>query len=233
MRVLTWNMGGFTPGLNSHTARENAWRRLAEVEPRPDLALLQEASAPPEGFPGHASGSASGIGARIWTPHDGALSRPSMLDGVGDHGWAATAQVHRERGSVDLISLHAKTQGSAIAHVEALLGRLSEFMGGSFILAGDLNSCRLAERVWPGYRHLEFFESAESSYGMVNCFWEEHQREERTYWKGCEDAGQPFQDDHIFVSVDLRERVRSCTVLDYEPFRGISDHAPMALEIDL
>jgi len=233
MRVFTWNMGGFTPGLNSHAMREEAWVCLTAIEPQPDLALLQEASAPPEGFPGHAIGPAGGIGARIWTPDDATLSRPSTLDAVGDHGWVATAQVHRPVGSIDLISLHAKTEGSAIAHVEALLGRLSESMGGSFILAGDFNSCRLAERVWPGYRHLEFFEGAESRYGMVNCFWEEHQREERTYWKGCKDVGHPFQDDHIFVSVDLQERVRSCRVLDYAAFRDVSDHAPMALEINL
>lgn len=106
-------------------------------------------------------------------------------------------------------------------------------MAGSFILAGDFNSCRLAEKIWPGYGHLEFFEGAESSYGMANCFWNEHHREQRTYWKDCKDEGQPFQDDHIFVSSDLQERVRGCSVLDYEPFRGISDHTPMILEIDL
>jgi endonuclease/exonuclease/phosphatase family metal-dependent hydrolase len=43
----------------------------------------------------------------------------------------------------------------------------------------------------------------------------------------------PFQDDHIFVSANLQQRVHSCSVLDYEPFGGVSDHAPMVLEIDL
>ena len=66
---------------------------------------------------------------------------------------------------------------------------------------------------------------------MVNCFWKEHNREERTYWKACQDEGEPFQDDHIFVSANLQERVQSCGVLDYQAFRGVSDHAPMVLEI--
>src|SRR4051812_9865413 len=94
MKVLTWNMGGFggfTPGLNSRATRAAAWARLAAIEPRPDFALLQEAPPAPEGFAGLASGPAVGIEARIWAPH-GALSEPLTLDGVGEHGWVATAQ---------------------------------------------------------------------------------------------------------------------------------------------
>jgi endonuclease/exonuclease/phosphatase family metal-dependent hydrolase len=143
------------------------------------------------------------------------------------------AQASSAVGPITLISLHASPQGSSVAHIEELLDRLSAALAASFILAGDFNSCRLAEQVWPGYRHLEFFDCAETRYGMVNCFWREHSREQRTYWPGCRDAGKPFQADHIFVSTDLQERVRSCTVLDYEAFRGISDHTPIILVIDL
>ncbi len=104
-------------------------------------------------------------------------------------------------------------------------------MGGSFILAGDFNSCRRAEQIWPGRRHLEFFEGAEGRYGMVNCCWKEHNRGERAHGKDCRDEGEPFQHDHIFVSAGLQEQVRSCSVLDYEAFRGVSDHTPMVLDI--
>jgi hypothetical protein len=45
-------------------------------------------------------------------------------------------------GPIKLISFHAKTEGSAVAHIEALLGRLSKAIAASFILAGDVNSCR-------------------------------------------------------------------------------------------
>ncbi len=177
------------------------------------------------------SGPALGTEARIWAPQR-ALSEPLTLTGVREHGWVATASASSSAGPIKLISLHARTQGSAVAHIEMLLGRLSKATAASFILAGDFNSCRLAEQVWPGYRHLESFERAEDRYGMVNCFWKEHNREERTYWKACQDEGEPFQDDHIFVSANLQERVQSCGVLDYQAFRGVSDHAPMVLEID-
>jgi exonuclease III len=232
MRVLTWNMAGFTPNLNSLAMRAKAWAHLAALDPQPDFALLQEASAPLEGFPGLVSGAAVGIQARIWTP-SGALLEPSTLEDVRSHGWVAMGQASSSVGPITLISLHARTQGSAVAHIEELLDRLSGALGSSFILAGDFNSCRLADQVWPGYRHLEFFDGAETRYGMVNCFWRENNREQRTYWPGCRDAGKPFQADHIFVSADLQDRVRSCAVLDYEAFRGISDHTPMVLVIDL
>lgn len=232
LRLLTWNMGGFTPGLNSRACRADAWRLLTEVSPVPDVALLQEASAPPSSVLGDATGPSSGIDARIWSA-SGAITEAASLEGVREHGWLASGRIFTAAGPITFLSLHARAQGSVVTHIEALLEGAAGQLDGSFVLAGDFNSCRLAEQTWPGYRHLEFFEGAEERYGMVNCFWREHGREQRTYWKGCSDGGQPFQDDHIFVSIDLAETIRRCEVLDYEAFRGTSDHAPMALQCDL
>src|SRR5438045_818522 len=105
MNVLTWNMGGFTPGLNPLGARAEAWARLAAIDPQPHFALLQEASAPPEKFPGLTSGPAFGIGARIWAPR-APLREASTLDGVREHGWVALARASSSAGSIKLISFH-------------------------------------------------------------------------------------------------------------------------------
>jgi endonuclease/exonuclease/phosphatase family metal-dependent hydrolase len=120
----------------------------------------------------------------------------------------------------------------AVANIEALLERVKDRIAEPpFILAGDFNSCRLAENSWPGYPHKEFWERVEADYGMFNCMWRLNEEERRTYWRNCEDAGTPFQDDHILVSADLGGAVSSCEVHDYEPFRGISDHAPIFAEL--
>lgn len=187
MRVLTWNMGGFTPGLNSLEARARSWELLAEATP--DVALIQEASVP-IGIQGQLVGPDDRIASRIWAP-ELELSELRVLDGVREHGWVSCATVGTDLGPIKLVSLHARTQGSAIAHVEALLGELERELAGSFVLAGDFNTARLAEEIWPGYRHLEFFETAEERYGLFNCFWLTHGIERRTYFPKCEESGSP------------------------------------------
>jgi len=57
-----------------------------------------------------------------------------------------------------------------------LLARLSDWMSGeSFLLAGDFNSCRLADKRWPEWHHLELFERIEADFGILNCYWHLHQ----------------------------------------------------------
>jgi hypothetical protein len=238
MRVLSWNMAGRSPGLQATTLHERAWEALLAIQPRPDAALLQEATAPPVGLGNtpSAGGLASDVRADslIWAPGLELLGG-ERLEGVREHGYATTARVAVNDRELALISLHAETKlPGAITHVEALLDRLDPWIGrGSFILAGDFNSCRLAHKSWPRHRHLEFFERAEADYRMFDCYWRLHGEERRTFWWRCQDKGTPFQNDHIFTSADLGDAVTSCEVLDYEPFRGISDHAPIVAELDL
>jgi exonuclease III len=40
-----------------------------------------------------------------------------------------------------------------------------------------------------------------------------------------------YQDDHLFVSENLKEQLISCDVLDYEPVRRLSDHSPVLMNI--
>jgi hypothetical protein len=54
-------MGSWTPGLNATELREKAWEKLVELQPQPEVALLQEARAPPARL-GLDSQVGSGIG---------------------------------------------------------------------------------------------------------------------------------------------------------------------------
>jgi endonuclease/exonuclease/phosphatase family metal-dependent hydrolase len=229
------SFASWAPALQGAELRGSAWRKLAELAPEPDVALLQEDTRPPDEMVGTFGGVEDGrVGSLIWSPRL-ELLEPHRLQDVGDRGYVALARVAAGDPGIALISFHARTTGpGAVANIEALFDRLGDvFSRGSFVLGGDFNSCRLAEETWPGCRHREFFERVEEDYGMHNCYWREYGEERRTYWQDCEDAGTPFQDDHIFVSADLGGAMRSCEVLDYEPFRGISDHAPVVTELDL
>jgi hypothetical protein len=54
-------MGGWTPGLGATELREEAWEKVVELRPQPEVALLQEATAPPARL-GLDSQVGSGIG---------------------------------------------------------------------------------------------------------------------------------------------------------------------------
>lgn len=97
-----------------------------------------------------------------------------------------------------------------------------------FIVGGDLNTARLCEKVWPG--HGPFFERLSDSI-FFDCFQKFHEKEEQTFFR--KGSKNPFQDDHIFVSKNLAEKVKTCYVLNNENTRNLSDHIPIICEIDI
>ena len=104
---------------------------------------------------------------------------------------------------------------------------------GPFILGGDFNSCRgTAEQTWPGMGHREFFERVEADFGVYNCYWQKHRTEPRTHWPQCQDGGIDYQDDHIFVSADLGDRVGDCKS-SIRAVKGRKRPPPIAVDIDL
>jgi hypothetical protein len=69
MKVLSWNTGAWTLELPGPALREKAWDALLDPAVKPDVALLQEATVPPDrlGLASEIGGSAPGcIGSLIW-----------------------------------------------------------------------------------------------------------------------------------------------------------------------
>jgi len=102
--------------------------------------------------------------------------------------------------------------------------------GKTFIVGGDLNTARLAEKVWPRHGHVPFFERIANSI-FFDCHQNLHGKEEQTFFR--DNSIYPFQDDHLFVSHDLADRVKSCYALNNEAVRSLSDHIPLVTEIDV
>ena len=176
----------------------------------------------------------SGFGAqsRIWAPRSELVDARPLPD-ADAHGYVITARVPLREFELTLVSLHARAVPLSVPNIEALLARLEPLLIEPFVIAGDFNSCRKAQETWPEGGHLDFFERVEDQYGVLNCYWRQHGKERRTYWPGCREEGVPYQDDHFFVSKDLESALGPCEILRYEPYRGISDHTPLMLELEV
>jgi endonuclease/exonuclease/phosphatase family metal-dependent hydrolase len=100
----------------------------------------------------------------------------------------------------------------------------------SAIVGGDLNSARLCEIAWPGYGHGPFFERIARG-PFVDCHWQLNGKEIQTFFR--KNSSPPFQDDHIFASPDLAERLTFCSVVNNASTRRLSDHIPIIAELDI
>lgn len=100
----------------------------------------------------------------------------------------------------------------------------------TFVVGGDLNTARLAEKIWPRHGHGPFFERLAKSI-FFDCHRKFHDVEQQTFFR--KGVINPFQDDHLFVSQNLANQVVSCDVLNNERTRNVSDHIPVYSEINI
>ncbi|MBA7641954.1 hypothetical protein ES703_49640 [subsurface metagenome] len=225
VKVITWNLGYW----QHRPFHEDAWNYLRE-EVKPDLALLQEVKPPllNEGErllfkPVH-----GGWGTATYSR----CSPLVELGFVGYPGRVATAQLECSGVKINAASIHAPIiEGRVFPHLDRIFDEIEALMGAmTFIVGGDLNSARLAEKVWPGYGHGPFFVRLADS-PFFDCMMEFHDEEQQTYFR--HDVTRPWQDDHLFVSHNLAEKVVSCEVLNNDITKRVSDHRPILAEINL
>ena len=224
MRVITWNLGYW-----QHRSRhDEAWAYLRN-EIRPDLALLQEVS-PPE------LQEEENIlfktvnrdwGTAIYTRN--IPLKELIIKRYQSRVAAARLKISSSR-RIDAVSVHAPIiKGRVFPYLAEIFDEIESVVGKhTFIVGGDLNSARLAEKVWPGHGHGPFFERLTESV-FFDCHRKFHDVEQQTFFRSG--GKYPFQDDHLFVSHDLAKQVRSCDVLNNEVTRNVSDHIPLLAEI--
>lgn len=227
MKIITWNMGYW-----QHTKfHDAAWGYLCEVI-QPDLAFLQESKPPVLASNGTIIFTEihNGWGTAIYSI-DNDISLVEFESDYPNRVCMASLQTEKESG-ISLVSIHAPIiKNRVFPHLDNIVKEIERELGAeSAIIAGDFNSARLAEEVWPGYGHGPFFERMDES-GFVNCYWQLHSKETQTYFR--EGMINPFQDDHIFVSENLFDAVQRCYVMETEEAKGYSDHIPLVLEVDL
>jgi exonuclease III len=226
LKILTWNLGFWQHRFHHQTA----WAYLRN-DIKPDLALLQETGdvklQQDECFlfkPIHQN-----WGTALYTRN--IPIHEVKIEKYPNRVAAASLDLPGNR-KVVAVSVHAPIiNGRVFPFLEEIFGEIeNRVCNKAFVVGGDLNTARLAEFVWPRHGHGHFFERLAKSI-FFDCHRKFHNIEQQTFFRnGCR---YPFQDDHLFVSYDLANKVKLCEVLNNEFTRNLSDHIPLVAEVEL
>lgn len=232
MRITTWNVARRRGSAACYYLRE---------EICPDVALLQEVlptcvarlSGDLFSRPGNVIfrtiGATRPWGSAIYAC--GLKVKEIKLE--SHHGWVVAGQVSLPDGSdIIAVSVHAQIiNNSVFPNLRKIFDNLSlALKGRQFVVGGNLNSCRLIDKVYGTTEDGEFFDWVESN-GFFNTHKKFHEEEQQTFWGGKD--CNPYQDDHLFVSGGLIDKVKSCHVVNNEHTRKLSDHSPLVIDLAL
>ena len=98
------------------------------------------------------------------------------------------------------------------------------------ILGGDLNASLQIDQQQTGNSHQVFFNRLKE-FQLANCFDNYYQDFVQTHRHSRSD--EPWQNDYFFISKKLEKCLTSCSVVDTDEVRKLSDHNPVIIELDL
>ena len=257
MKILCWNLGAaYGRWCDDPSLHERAWHWIAAVDP--DLAFLQE-TRPPEWV--RARWEVLTLPYRFWASalvaRSGASLRPAVLPAgssleregsyfataeldLADGGKLVASSVHASprvaapwrHAGYDPVSIARESVGVPWCNDVAFAGFRELVAGRRFLLAGDWNTSRSldADGV-PARDGQEFFERVAAA-GWTELSLDADGREGKT-WYGSTNP-RVCQLDHIFADAQTAASFRSFRI---EPWpveaQGLSDHAPLILEVEL
>jgi endonuclease/exonuclease/phosphatase family metal-dependent hydrolase len=257
MKILCWNLG-FAAGRRREdpSLHDRAWHWIAAVDP--DMAFLQETEPPTwtrerwEVLTLPHSAWASALVARHGlTLHPAALPVGGVLERA--ESYLATAQLElttSERLFVSSVHTSARPapkwghpgyERTAIARAsvgepwwnDVMFAGCRELLEGRrFLLAGDWNTSRwLDSNGVAAPSGQEFFDRAAVA-GWVELSLDANGREGKS-WYGSTNP-RVSQPDHVFADATTAASLRSFRIDPYPvDAHGLSDHAPLILELDL
>jgi endonuclease/exonuclease/phosphatase family metal-dependent hydrolase len=213
-------------------SHERAWRYLLE-DLQPDVALVQEALV-------SVAGSAAGSDRLTWhssEPCDAGtavfvnarLRDVSRVMLTAEGSYMAAVKLD-DRRPVLISSVHVGPEPDYVQNLNRVIEALTTAcMGQSFVVGGDFNAARHYDEVYKRRRFRPFFDDMQAR-GFCDCHWTLHGRETQTFWG--RQAKNPYQCDHFFADPTTLKSIRRCEVIEYEPVREYSDHAPIQLTIE-
>ena len=82
-----------------------------------------------------------------------------------------------------------------------------------------------------GHKRKQFFDWLENDLGFVNCTSEFYKREIQTVF--TRNIRHPYQNDYIFISPSLKNKLGKCDVPKRTEVEGLSDHSPVIVELNI
>jgi exonuclease III len=225
LKVVTWNQGYW----QHRSTKDKAWDYLRK-QIRPDLALLQEVG--PTSLDKNEYFTLKKVhqnwGTALYT-RNMTLEELAIAEEYPGRVSAASFEITPNQKAI-AVSVHAPIiEGYVFPHLDRIFDEIERMVSGkTFIVGGDLNTARLAEKVWPRHGHGPFFERLSKS-RFFDCHQALLGTEEQTIFR--KGSKHPFQDDHLFVSHDLASQVKSCFTLDNETIRSLSGHIPVVTHL--
>ena len=227
MRIVTWNCcrGPFE-------RKAEALRRL-----KPDIAILTETARPKEGDTPQ----------RLW--FGGA--RGSGIVVLARTGF--TLEREHESAASDSDPVRAiRVGGAASFHLMAVWGRQnSDYIRGVYdrvaeqldfakrrptVLAGDLNSNTIWDRPRARMDHSRFVTWLGAELDLVSAYHEHrgeaHGKESKPTYYFLWNRARPYHIDYCFVPRAWCGGIRRVTVGGYDPWKKLSDHRPVMVEMD-
>ncbi len=183
MRILTWNLGYCQHSFHHH----EAWAYLCN-DIKPDLAFLQEVR-PPSWVPRHTlifEEITRGWGTAIYAP---SLTLSKEAFSLYPGRVAVASIVLNKNLSIFVASIHAPIINNQVfPHLDNIFAELESYhVSNSAVIGGDLNSARLAEKVWPDNGHGPFFERIDKGDTWIDCCRRFNAEELQTFFRDtCE-----------------------------------------------
>ena len=158
------------------------------------------------------------------------------------------------RGSSDSDPVRAvRVRGPASFHLLAVWGRQNtDYIRGVYdrvaeqadfakrqptVLAGDLNSNTIWDRPSARIDHSRFVAWLRDELGLVSAYHhhrgEAHGAESKPTYYFLWKRDRPYHIDYCFVPRAWRRRIHRVTVGGYEPWKRLSDHRPVVVEVQV
>jgi len=248
MRIVTWNMGyGYAPS-GYRAFHDDAWEFLLN-DLNPDIALLQEAvvrEEVPEGyeellwtpaFPSEDWGSIILLRGQLSGERSLSLTETDL--DWDDH----RAQVaHGDLAGIGyacVSNIHARTNRpkKMFPRLRKTFETVNEHRGERFIVGGDFNTGRSHPQSADWRDHSDFWRDIDGEWEFKEPL-PFGRGERQSYWAHWANNQKPtegnsMQDDHILLDEVTFEAKPKCLVWDTKEVRGLSDHGPVVVDLDL
>lgn len=237
MRILTWNMDYWKRKTEQ---RKLAWEYLTN-NLKPDISLIQEIVPPENSYNEsnvlyHEIDGKRRWGSAIFSKYQIYKELYTNNGYVGAKGTIIAEIKISDNLSITVINIYGQIDpdGYATTTMHHLLSDLTTILNQkkrNIILGGDFNVSEQFDEKYKGEfpSHKLVFDRLED-FGLINCTKKFYGRQIQTHIHSKSDY--PWQNDYLFVSKSIVDRINKCEIINEEAILELSDHLPVLIELN-